>query len=470
MSDEVIEHACLRYDYEDEPSQRRHARHRWAEDPSLSRSSLYAACALGDVDAVRSALKAGDANALGGPRDWPPLMYLAYSRVVQPDAALEIARALLDAGADPSAWAMIGDCRFSVVTGLFGEGELGLRCQPPHPARDALLELVFERGASVVDGQSLYNTGFTADPFPLTTLLARGLDASHDVDWGQGPTGNKLLDFALEAAVMNGHEEKARLALEAGADVDCKAYFQPWKLVEVAQRDGLTAIVELLEAQGATSVVLDDDAAFRAALLAGDGATARRLRGDRGVPDEALHVAAERGWDDAVALMLELDADATVATEDGVTALHLAAGGGHQRVVERLVAAGCDVSKRDRRYGGSPTGWAYHSGAVVTQDWLGERSEDPVDLVRHASLERIAERIAADPQLVDFRTPAGNGLLHVLNDERVDPEAVVDLLLAAGVDPTRENDAGLEAVERLEADLRSYRSAAHLRAASSRNR
>src|SRR3954469_9489271 len=42
----------------------------------------------------------------GGPYDWPPLLYLAYSRIdptVTADAVLDTARALLDAGADPNA-------------------------------------------------------------------------------------------------------------------------------------------------------------------------------------------------------------------------------------------------------------------------------------------------------------------------------------------------------------------------------
>jgi ankyrin repeat protein len=42
----------------------------------------------------------------------------------------------------------------------------------------------------------------------------------------------------------------------------------------------------------------------------------------------------------------------------GATALHYAAFGGYQKVVEELVKRGADINAADSRFGATPTGWA----------------------------------------------------------------------------------------------------------------
>jgi uncharacterized protein len=105
---------------------------RW---PEISTGSLYAAVSTGNLTEVERRLAADPAAATrrGGPLDREPLLYLAYARLPGGEFnGLEIARALLDRGADPNArwvgeW---GEPAFTVLTGVIGEGEGN---QPPHP-------------------------------------------------------------------------------------------------------------------------------------------------------------------------------------------------------------------------------------------------------------------------------------------------------------------------------------------------
>ena len=74
--------------------------------PEIGRDSLYAAAATGNLAEVERRLAADPAavNRKGGPLDREPLLYLAYSNLPGSDAhGLEIARRLLDHGADPNA-------------------------------------------------------------------------------------------------------------------------------------------------------------------------------------------------------------------------------------------------------------------------------------------------------------------------------------------------------------------------------
>ena len=103
------------------------------------------------------------ARARGGARDWTPILYLAYTRFTHPptlENALAIAQLLLDHGADPNDFYMAGDARYSVLTGVAGEGE---QDSPRQPYAAALFELLLERGAEPFDIQVLYNTHFSGD-------------------------------------------------------------------------------------------------------------------------------------------------------------------------------------------------------------------------------------------------------------------------------------------------------------------
>ena len=155
-----------------------------AAQPGLGADSVHVAAARADAAALRRLLAADPAlaNAEGGPFGWPPLLYLAYARH-DPDVSAEAVRdavaALVEAGADPGAGYLWHghDPPFTALTGAFGEGEGGPGNQPSHPQWEALARALLEAGADPNDEQTLYNRMFRPDDSHLELLFEFGLDA-----------------------------------------------------------------------------------------------------------------------------------------------------------------------------------------------------------------------------------------------------------------------------------------------------
>jgi hypothetical protein len=130
-ADDLLRLGCLLYGGDDTL---RHAEARalLERQPELAGTSIYTAAAVGDVAAAQRFLNEDPAsvNRTGGPFDWEPLLYLAYSRI-DSDAPghdpLAVARLLLEAGADPDA-GYLWDGN-SPPTGRRSNG-----CWPPGPA------------------------------------------------------------------------------------------------------------------------------------------------------------------------------------------------------------------------------------------------------------------------------------------------------------------------------------------------
>ena len=139
--------ACLTYG-NDSTDRVERARRMLADRPSLAAIDAHTAAATANVEALRRILgeDARRASASGGPRRWPPLLYLCYSRVTEQLAGADTigtARLLIEHGADPNAHFMWGRTyRFTALTGAMGEGEGGVASQPPHPHARELAELL----------------------------------------------------------------------------------------------------------------------------------------------------------------------------------------------------------------------------------------------------------------------------------------------------------------------------------------
>jgi hypothetical protein len=142
------------------------------------------------VAATRQLLRAdpGLANRQGGPHRWEPLLYVAYSRIdntAPGHSTLEVARLLLDHGADPNAgypWEGLTS-PFTVLTGAFGRGE---GAAPPHQYRMELARLLLDAGADPNDSQTLYNCGLWHDGDDHLRLLVRyGLGRGDGGVWRQ---------------------------------------------------------------------------------------------------------------------------------------------------------------------------------------------------------------------------------------------------------------------------------------------
>jgi len=360
--------------------------------PEIAGYDFRTAVVLGDVDRVRELLANDPGLAVRptAPVGWPPLLGVCSSRWHRIDPSrteglLEVARTLLDAGADPNTRTLPG--RRPRCSTLFAAA--GTSNNPQ------ITRLLLERGA-IPEDETLYLAAFFPDHACLRLLLSH--DASLDTT------------FALSAPISTGDIEGVRLLLEAGADptrpfpadllgasregdppigpipaaieCDCSAELIELLLryggdpnalgkdgsspARLAMRQGRTELAELLERYGAHDRTTEVDH-FLAACIHADRRQAQDLLRDH--PD-LLHRlsdedrgcmvdAAEYGNIEAVRLMLELGFPVNArAGEHGRTALHTAAVSGSADLVRLLIDAGAQLEARDATWNDTPLGWA----------------------------------------------------------------------------------------------------------------
>jgi len=166
LPDEFVTIACLCHDdpHYDHRSFHERAHEMLRDKPWLADANIWSASTAGNVAAVRAFVEEDPALVnRPGPHGWVPLICACYSRVKPVDPAhstFEVAKLLLEHGAEPNAYTMKGNAddrldqkkrRFTALTGVFGGGSTGLANQPPHPRWRELAELLLERGASPAD-------------------------------------------------------------------------------------------------------------------------------------------------------------------------------------------------------------------------------------------------------------------------------------------------------------------------------
>ncbi|MHC9297429.1 ankyrin repeat domain-containing protein [Mycobacterium sp. LTG2003] len=223
--------ASLRYNETDAPPRWRAAAELLAAEPGVVDRHVWAAASAADADALARHLDARPelADTGGGPFGWVPLMYLSYTRAPVDrgrDDVLAAARLLLDAGADPNAgylWCGMST-PFTVLTGVFGEGEQGPRRQPRHPFATGLATLLLERGAHPVDQQTLYNRMFRPDDSHLELLFAHGLTHAGPSPWerrlGEAmETRAQMWQRQIDWAATHGFTDRLDLLARHGIDV-----------------------------------------------------------------------------------------------------------------------------------------------------------------------------------------------------------------------------------------------------------
>ncbi len=370
--------------------------------PQLAGLDIFTASAAGDAGAVARLLAGDSSRALAthGREEWPPLAYACASRRhrVSERRARELRRVvtlLLDAGAGANSHSIYheeGGWKAPISV-------LYHACISDHAA---LVELLLERGARTDDGESVYHAAQLNRRACLELLLAHGADLSS----AQQPYGNTPLYFLV------GHQDdgggKASWfkglvwLLEHGADPNVpsgKSAETPlhglaagWPKVAtvrrllahgadpnlpradgrtpyaIAVRSGNARVAELLLAAGARTDVLEPIDLFLGACLEADGERARATLAAHpqllGAMDErdrgAIVRAAWHGRADAVRLMLDLGFRLDATDQDGATPLHAAAWTGGTEAVKLLLTLGASVNVRERRFGGSPLGWAAH--------------------------------------------------------------------------------------------------------------
>jgi ankyrin repeat protein len=431
-----------------------------ARSPEIRAANLYTAVAIGDFEAFERQLAADPAAATrkGGPLNWEPLFYLAYARLPGGDAhALDMARRLLDHGADPGArftddW----ENPFTVLTGVIGEGEGD---KPRHPQAAAFASLLVERGASPYDTQALYNTSITRDDTSwLEFLWTQSERCGLMEDWRAVPETSRIggrvplnaFDYLLGNAVAQNHVKRAEWLLMHGANADGVHAYSSRLLRKEALTYGYIAMADLLVRHGAAAPPLEGQAAFQAACMSLDHDAARMLAERH--PDCLRHaspmlIAARQGRAEVVALLLELGMDVDIWDETEQRGLHNAVMGGAIDVVKLLIAHGADIDRPTTRFGGA-LGFAAHFGRRDIAVLLAPLSRDVLNLTYLGMKERLRELFAAEPALANAIHPrAGITPLFCLPDDEDEAIEMTELLLAHGANPDVKNSDDLTAVQ-----------------------
>jgi ankyrin repeat protein len=268
-----------------------------------------------------------------------------------------------------------------VLTGAFGEGELGPDRQPRHPHGLALARLLLEAGADPNDGQALYNRMFQPANDHLELLFEYGLGTADGGPWRARlgvavDTPTEMLRGQLSWAIEHGFTERVQLLIDHGTDL-ATPFRSGRTPVEAADASGHPAIAALLVSAGSPVPRLTPTDALIAAALAVDRAGIDRILGRH--PDAAVEAirrrpgvmvwAAANGWLEAVRLLVELGFDInakgrgdTPIEQEWSTALHEAAGNGNAELVQALLDLGADRTIEDRRFDSTPEQWARYFG------------------------------------------------------------------------------------------------------------
>lgn len=386
LADRFIRLACLNY-LDDHTHWRDEARKIFAAQPSLSGKNIYTAATTGDVAALTRMLSADHrlANARGGPYNWEPLLYAAYSRLdsdMSEHSTLEVARILLNHGADPNAgYLWDGHYVFTALTGAFGEGESGPINQAEHKDCYKLARLLLEAGANPNDSQTLYNRMFTGGTKHLELLFEFGLGKERRTGaWfeqlGLLVSPSEMLQQQMGWAAKYNQMERLCLLVDHGADIntpDSRLKRTPYDL---AIRNGNVEIAQYLLDHGAQKSSLSELDAFAAARINADRDRARSmLQKDPTLIDrlgeertELLNRAAESNKLEAIRLMAELGFDLNEVRR--TAPLHLAAAGPHLEMVKLLIERGADPLVRDQEFNATPMGWARYNHQTEVAEYL----------------------------------------------------------------------------------------------------
>ncbi len=483
-----LEYACPDHHVRGRPAHRiaRHAAMRiLQQNPEIAHDSLYAAVVCGEIEDVERILNAqpdlaktkhgatgpdrsgpgGQYDFLGdlGDKDWEPLLYLCFTRLPLAkanDQAIEIARLLLDRGADPNAYFMAGDSRYTPLAGVIGEGE---EDRPPHPHRDELARLLLERGAKPYDAQVVYNIHFHGKILWWMKLMYEFSEkAGRRADWDdpewhmldQGGYGSGAR-WHLRVAVEKNDVELAEWCLAHGANPNAAPERDPrlpqTSLYEHAVRLGHAEIAELLVRYGAEKqdVALGDEDKFVAACLRLDRAEVRHTLAQH--PEylqstKAIFMAAKQDRDDVVAFLLDLGTSIEVEDIKKQRPLHVAAANDALRAAGLLIQRGAEVDPYELNYNNTPLDFAVYHDHPRMIELLIPHSRDVWNLTFAGALDRLREVLSAEPHLarVSWQTTP---LFQLPEDDHKALE-IAKLFLEHGADPTfRSKNDGSTAAE-----------------------
>jgi ankyrin repeat protein len=388
---------------------------------------------------------------------------------------------LLDHGADPNAYYMAGNSRYSALVGVAGEGE---RDSPRQPQAPALFQLLLERGAKPFDLQVLYNTHFGGDvlwwlelvyEFTMKTELRHVWE---DPNWemfemGQFGTAAHLL---LYAAVFKNDLRLAAWLLSHGASPNPRLpshqqYKPKYSPYDFAVFNSRTEMAALLERYGAKHEIYDgksEGAKRSAASLAPnavefqgqDAFIAACLRLDRKeassqlqkhpeyrASPEAMYAAATIDRADVVEFLLELGFPIEITNETNKRVIHEAASSNALEVAKLLIERGAEVDPIEMTWDTTPIGWAAHADHIELVDFLSAYTRDIWTLSFWGYVDRLREVLRIDPKLAKLVDNDGNTPLWWLPDDESKAIEIVKLFLSHGADPAHKNNNGRTAAD-----------------------
>ena len=394
LADEFLDLACLQYKGDDAPLRRYAAVKLLASYPSIRAASIYTACALGDLSQTEEWLKRDPSliDKKGGPNHWEPLMYAAYSRL--PDCnTFATAKYLLQKGANPNAnttiyWGAEG-ATFSVLAGVFGEGERGPKNCPRHPDYESLARLLLESGAKPNDFQSAYNHMFTDDNDCLELLFEYGL-ANADVD-------HEIRHYQLMWAIQQGNLARVKLLLAHNVDLSRKGTLLGNGRTPLLHAifSGQKTIAKLLQTDSNTFIKMDHSDKLAIACINNDYDQAQQLIKNnsslvaqtQAKHPRLLHQAVLIHNVEAVEHILNLGFDVNYRNNN--TALHEAAGAGDLDMLKLLISKGAKLSVRDHCTTASAIAWAERGGHEQVIEFLKTQPMDIFDAIRFNQIDQV---------------------------------------------------------------------------------
>ncbi|HEX6806651.1 MAG TPA: ankyrin repeat domain-containing protein [Gemmatimonadaceae bacterium] len=473
-----LEKACL--DWRTSGSARTRAMHEagrmLAAHPDIARANIFTAVVCGDMDAVRAMLDAdpGLAVALGGPRSWPPLLYLCDARLPAAwpaERAVAITQLLLDRGADANAFYLGGnaDIHYTAFTCVLGRGE---EQAATHPAAPQLTRLLLDHGADPYDGQVLYNVFADHGSRPklgddivwlLELMHTYSLRRGHAADWadptwpmftmrgapslGDGGHVYHGARLILDAAVDRHLLGLAEWALVHGAGPDTPWGTRPRKVprttvYEEAMARGQADTARLLLRYGATlpnGPVNGIDALVGAAMRLDRPAVSAMFAAHPEYVREPrpMYAAIEQDRADVVEMLLDLGMSPEIEHPSGGRArpLHTAAFRGSERSARVLLAHGADVDAREEHYRAVPLGmasWAQQPHIIAL---LGAASRDVWELAYTGCVDRLRVVLGEEPALARVANESGETPLMWLPDDADRALEAARLLIEHGADP-----------------------------------
>jgi ankyrin repeat protein len=452
-AERFIRHACLSYNGDDQPWRFERAAEWLRQMPEISEGDFYCALAAADHRSVTAFLSVDPALAQrnGGPRNWPPLMYVTYSRVEQnKQHSLAVANMLLEFGASPDSHSTdpIG---FTALTGAVGGGERGPIACPEHPLAQELVMLLLDAGANPNQSQALYNTMLGEDLGKWLRLFVQyGLKAGDRANWSAGDK-EPIFDFLLCHEVANGDLELVRFLLERGANPNSVSRYNHHSVHAVARLTGRTEIAALLEKFDARVELLSVEDRFAIALHQQDKSLAADMLRQHPQLLQNIELLSNCAMSDVDTCLWLVQHGYDINCQNhsgGQTVLHRYASWRKPEEVAKLIAHGADPDAREKNWHSTPLGIALHHHHWPVVDVLLPVTHNLMDMCRVADAERGEELLAQDATRVFERTPMGNTALHVVSQAKQDdPDfdasvATIEILLKYGADPTVRNHEG----------------------------